>query len=130
MNSAGGSFGLSFGLAMAGGVLLATLSLAFTHMTESSDVIPPAQQQQIADTLEHDAQVVSNTQLERAARRRTPRPCRTRSCASTTTRPSSRCRSPCSCRSSPACSGCCNAFRMMRLPDIKPSAELEGAALG
>src|SRR6185312_15913988 len=64
VNSAGGSFGLSFGLAIAGGVLLATLSVAFTHMTKSSDVIPPAQQQQIADKLEHDAEVVSNTQLQ------------------------------------------------------------------
>src|SRR6185295_18026219 len=64
VNSAGGSFGLSFGLAMAGGILLATLSLAFTNKTDASAVIPNAQQQQIADTLEHDAQVVSNTQLE------------------------------------------------------------------
>ena len=31
VNSASGSFGLSFGLAVAGGVLLATLSLAFTN---------------------------------------------------------------------------------------------------
>ena len=65
VNSAGGSFGLSFGLAVAGGILLATLSLAFTNKTESSTVLRPAQQNQIADTLEHDAQVVSNTQLER-----------------------------------------------------------------
>jgi EmrB/QacA subfamily drug resistance transporter len=64
VNSAGGSFGLSFGLAVAGGILLATLSLAFTNKTESSTVIRPAQQEQIAETLEHDAQVVSNTQLE------------------------------------------------------------------
>src|SRR5205823_2410133 len=42
-----------------------TLSIAFTSMTESSKVIPAAQQQQIARTLEHDAQVVSNTQLAR-----------------------------------------------------------------
>jgi MFS family permease len=32
VNSASGSFGLSFGLAVAGGVLLATLSLAFTNL--------------------------------------------------------------------------------------------------
>src|SRR5918994_5495911 len=63
VNSASGSFGLSFGLAVAGGVLLATLSLAFTNMTNASPVIPSAQQQQIAQTLEHDAQVVSNSQL-------------------------------------------------------------------
>ncbi len=64
VNSASGSFGLSFGLAVAGGVLLATLSLAFTNMTNASPVIPSTQQQQIAQTLEDDAQVVSNTQLD------------------------------------------------------------------
>ena len=64
VNSAAGSFGLSFGLAVAGGVLLATLSLAFTNMTNASPVIPSTQQQQIAQTLEDDAQVVSNTQLD------------------------------------------------------------------
>ncbi len=64
VNSASGSFGLSFGLAVAGGVLLAALSLAFTNMTNASPVIPSDQQQQIAQTLEDDAQVVSNTQLE------------------------------------------------------------------
>jgi hypothetical protein len=36
VNSAGGSFGLSFGLALAGGVMLATLSVAFITMTEAS----------------------------------------------------------------------------------------------
>ena len=64
VNSASGSFGLSFGLAVAGGILLATLSLAFTNMTNASPVIPSSQQQQIAQTLEDDAQVVSNTQLD------------------------------------------------------------------
>lgn len=65
VNSASGSFGLSLGLAMAGGVLLAALSFSFTNLTESSKVIPPDQQQQIATTMEHDAEVVSNTDLER-----------------------------------------------------------------
>jgi MFS family permease len=65
VNSASGSFGLSFGLAVAGGVLLAALSLAFTNMTESSKVIPPAQQQQIAQTMEDDAEVMRNTDLEK-----------------------------------------------------------------
>jgi EmrB/QacA subfamily drug resistance transporter len=64
VNSAAGSFGLSFGLAFAGAILLATLSLAFTHMAEASDVLRPAQQQQVADTLEHSAEFMSNTQLE------------------------------------------------------------------
>ncbi len=105
VNSASGSFGLSFGLAVAGGVLLATLSLAFTNMTNASPVIPSTQQQQIAQTLEDDAQVVSNTQLdelladEPAGRQGgDPR-------ASTPTRRTSRFRWRCSCRSSRACSG-------------------------
>jgi EmrB/QacA subfamily drug resistance transporter len=63
VNSAAGSFGLSFGLAMAGGLMLAALSVSFTHMTENSQVIPQAQQQQIAATLENDAEIMSNSAL-------------------------------------------------------------------
>ena len=48
VNSAAGSFGLSFGLAMAGGVMLATLAFAFTAAAESSTVLSPAEQQQVA----------------------------------------------------------------------------------
>jgi len=61
VNSAGGSFGLAF----AGAILLAVLSSSFTSMAHSSTVLSPAEQQQVAKTLEHDAQVVSNTQLEK-----------------------------------------------------------------
>ena len=64
VNSAAGSFGLSFGLAFAGAIMLATLSIAFTDLAESSDVLPPADQQQVAEVLEDDAEVLSNTQLE------------------------------------------------------------------
>ena len=64
VNSAAGSFGLSFGLAFAGAILLATLSIAFTDMAESSKVLAPAEQQQVANALEDDAEVMSNTQLE------------------------------------------------------------------
>ena len=64
VNSAAGSFGLSFGLAFAGAIMLATLSIAFTEKTEASDVLPPAIQEQVADRLEDDAQVLSTTQLE------------------------------------------------------------------
>ena len=67
VNSASGSFGLSFGLAVAGAVLLAVLSISFTNMTEDSAVIPPDGQQQIADTLENDAEIMSNTQIEELA---------------------------------------------------------------
>ena len=42
VNSAAGSFGLSFGLAFAGAIMLATLAFTFTNMAEASTVLPPA----------------------------------------------------------------------------------------
>ena len=65
VNSAGGSFGLSFGLAFAGAILLAALSLSFTSMAQSSTVLSGAEQQQVSKVLEHDAEVVSDTQLQK-----------------------------------------------------------------
>jgi EmrB/QacA subfamily drug resistance transporter len=64
VNSAAGSFGLSFGLAFAGAIMLATLSVSFTQLADSSTVLPPDAKQQVAQVLEEDAQVLSNTQLE------------------------------------------------------------------
>ncbi|HET7445691.1 MAG TPA: MFS transporter [Solirubrobacterales bacterium] len=63
INSATGSFGLSLGLAFAGAVMLAALSIAFTDKAESSPVLAPAEQQRVADALEDDAQVMSDAQL-------------------------------------------------------------------
>jgi len=63
VNSAAGSFGLSFGLAFAGAIMLATLSLAFTHLADNSTVLRPAQQQQVSAALEDDAELMTNTQL-------------------------------------------------------------------
>lgn len=62
-NSAAGSFGLSFGLASAGAILLASLAFGFVREAESSEVLAPAEQQQVARVLDDDAQVMSNTQL-------------------------------------------------------------------
>ncbi len=64
VNSAAGSFGLSFGLAFAGAIMLATLSIAFTKASEDSTVLPAAAQEQVAEALEDDAEVMSNTALE------------------------------------------------------------------
>ncbi|MFC6160131.1 MFS transporter [Kribbella sp. NPDC058693] len=64
VNSAAGSFGLSFGLAFAGAIMLATLSFTFTNKAEASTVLQPAQQEQVATALEHDAEVMTNTGLE------------------------------------------------------------------
>ena len=65
VNSASGSFGLSFGLAFAGAIMLATLSITFTQKAQDSAVLPAAAQQQVAHALENDAEVLSNTQLEK-----------------------------------------------------------------
>jgi hypothetical protein len=64
VNSAVSSFGLSVGLAFGGAILLAALSITFTNKSEASDVLSPTEQQQVADVLEHDAQVMSDAQLE------------------------------------------------------------------
>ena len=64
VNSAAGSFGLSFGLAFAGALMLATLAVTFTAGAEASTVLPAADQERVARTLEDNAQVMSNTQLD------------------------------------------------------------------
>jgi EmrB/QacA subfamily drug resistance transporter len=129
VNSAAGSFGLSFGLAMAGGVLLATLSVAFTKMTEASDVIPAAQQSQIADALEQDAEVVSNSELERVLARE-PEQVR-EEVLQINDDATERALQVALLIPILACvAGLLNAFRMLRLPDIKPSAAIEDATLG
>ncbi len=72
VNSAAGSFGLSFGLAFAGAIMLATLSFTFTKQAEASTVLQPAQQVQVADALENDAEVMSNTDLEKVLVKQPP----------------------------------------------------------
>ena len=64
VNSAAGSFGLSFGLAVAGAIMLATLALSFTQLSASSTVLTGDEHQQVAAALEEDAQIMSDTQLQ------------------------------------------------------------------
>ena len=114
---------------MAGGVLLAVLALSFTNLTDESSVIPPVQQELIADTLEEDAEVMSDTQLERlladepediqAEILRINAEARDRSLQVALLVPLLA-----------GLLGLLNSFRMRRLPDPAPSASLEGAALG
>jgi len=65
VNSAVSSFGLSVGLAFAGAILLAALSITFTNKAEASKVLAPAEQERVADVLEDDAQVMSDAQLKK-----------------------------------------------------------------
>jgi MFS family permease len=129
VNSAAGSFGLSFGLAMAGGLMLAALSFSFTYNTENSTVIPPADQQQIAATLEDDAEVMSNTQL---AQQITGQPAAVEA-EIVAINHDARNRSFQIALLVPllaALAGLGNSFRMLRLPDQKPSSSLDGMDFG
>ena len=128
VNSAAGSFGLSFGLAMAGGIMLWALALSFTHLTETSTVIPPAQQHVSAE-LEHDAEVMSNTQLQQQITGEPPAVEAEILAINTQARN----RSLQVALLVPAIAsliGLGNSFRMLRLPDITPAADTEGASLG
>jgi EmrB/QacA subfamily drug resistance transporter len=129
VNSAAGSFGLSFGLAMAGGIMLWALALSFTHLTEQSTVIPPAQQQQIAAKMETNAEVMSNTQLQQQISGE-PQEVQDAVLAINT---HARNRSLQVALLVPAIAGLlglANSFRMRRLPDIKPAAPIEGLDFG
>jgi EmrB/QacA subfamily drug resistance transporter len=129
VNSAGNSFGLSFGLAIAGGILLAALSMSFVSMTESSTVIPPADQEQIATVLEDNAEFVSTTQLEELLADQPDEI--QQEIIDINTAAGNRALQVAMLVPILACLlGFMNSFRMMRLPDVKPSAAVEGAALG
>jgi EmrB/QacA subfamily drug resistance transporter len=129
VNSAGGSFGLSFGLAFAGAIMLATLSFTFTNMAEGSDVLPKAAQERVADALEDDAQVLSNTQLTQQLKGQPPE-IRDEIVRINT---DARHRALQVALLVPILAGLLgllNAFRMMRIPDPKPSSSVEGMVLG
>jgi len=129
VNSAAGSFGLSFGLAMAGGLMLAALSFSFTQNVQNSTVIPPADQQHIAATLEDDAEVMSNTQL---AQQITGQPAAVEA-EVVAINHDARNRSLQIALLVPllaALAGLGNSFRMLRLPDQKPSSSLDGMDFG
>jgi EmrB/QacA subfamily drug resistance transporter len=129
VNSAAGSFGLSFGLAMAGGILLATLSLSLTNMSEDSTVIPPAQQHAIADKLDEDAEVVSDEQVEEVFAEE-PQAVQAEVVQINSDATDLSLQVALLVPILAGLIGLFNSFRMMRLPEITPSASIEGAALG
>ncbi|MGH3925862.1 MAG: MFS transporter, partial [Pseudonocardiaceae bacterium] len=129
VNSAAGSFGLSFGLAFAGAIMLAALSITFTNMAQASTVLSPAEQQQVAQGLEDDAELMSNTELEQllvgqpeAVQDEIIR-------INTDARPLAL-QVALLIPILAGLIGLFNSFRMMRLPDAKPSGSVEGVAWG
>ncbi len=129
VNSASGSFGLSFGLAFAGAIMLATLSITFTNMAEASSVLSPTEQQRVAEGLEDDAEVLSNTQLEELLSGQ-PEDVQDEIVRINTDARPRALQVALLVPILAALAGLLNAFRMMRLPDPAPSSAVEGMALG
>lgn len=129
VNSAAGSFGLSFGLAFAGAIMLATLSLTFTNMANASKVLPPAEQEQVAQALEDDAEVMSNTQLEQLLVGQ-PDDIKAEIIRINTDARPLALQVALLVPILAAVLGLLNSFRMMRLPDPTPSAAAEGMGFG
>ena len=129
VNSAAGSFGLSFGLAFAGAIMLASLSSAFTHMAESSTVLSAPEQQQVATALENDAEVMSNTQLEEQLVGQPPETKAEIIRINTDARPLAL-QIALLIPILAGLIGLFNSFRMMRLPDPTPSGSAEGVITG
>jgi len=129
VNSAAGSFGLSFGLAFAGAIMLAALSVAFTAEANASDVLAPAQQDQVAQALEDDAEVMSNTQLTEQLAGQPPEVQAEIVRINTDVRPLAL-QIGLLIPILSALVGLVNSFRMARLPDLRPSGAIEGLDLG
>jgi hypothetical protein len=129
VNSAAGSFGLSFGLAFAGAIMLATLSIVFTDMADSSAVLSQPEQQRVAQALKDDAEVMSNTQLDELLAGQPADVQAEILRINTDARP----RALQVALAIPLLAsliGLFNGFRMTRMPDPEPSAAVEGAAFG
>jgi hypothetical protein len=109
--------------------MLAALSASFSQMTESSEVIPSAEQHQIAAALEDGAEVMSNTQLEQQI---TGQPAAVKA-EILAINDDARNLSLQIALLVPLLAGLVglgNSFRMMRLPDQTPKAPLEGMDFG
>jgi MFS family permease len=129
VNSAAGSFGLSFGLAFAGAIMLATLSFSFTNMAQSSTVLTAPEQQRVGDALEHDAEVMSNTQLRHQLAGQ-PQQTQDEIISINTDARHRALQVALLIPILAGLAGLFNSFRMVRIPDPAPSSALEGMSLG
>jgi hypothetical protein len=109
--------------------MLAALSFAFTSMASSSTVLSAPEQQTVATALENDAEVMSNTQLEEQLAGQPPQTQAEIIRINTDARPLAL-QIALLIPILAGLIGLFNAFRMMRLPDPKPSGSAEGMVLG
>ena len=128
VNSAISSFGLSVGLAFAGAILLAALSIAFTNKSDASNVLPPAEKEHVADVLEDDAQVMSDAGLEEQLAEQPPEIREEIVRINEDARPQAL-QVALLVPLSASILGLFFSFRMMRLPDPAPSRPAEAASV-
>ena len=129
VNSAGGSFGLAFGLAFAGAIMLASLSLVFTHKASSSTVLSQRQQHQVGTALQKNAEVLSNTHLEELLKGKPPNVQKEILRINTEARPIAL-QIALLVPLLAALLGLVMGFRMTRLPDPEPSSAAESLLAG
>ena len=92
-------------------------------------MIPPAQQQQISADLEHDAEIMSNTQLQQQIAGE-PKAVQTEILAINTHARNLSLQDALIVPVLASLLGFANSFRMRRLPDITPVADIDGVGLG
>ena len=109
--------------------MLAALSLSFTNQTNDSAVIPAAQKQQISNTLEDDAQVMSDTQLN-ALLTEEPQAVQDEILRINTHARDVSLQVALLVSVLASLIGLLNSFRMRRLPDLAPSGSVEETTLG
>src|SRR4029453_16008131 len=129
VNSDGGAFGLSFGLALAGAIMLAALPSTVTDRAKTRPVLAPSQEQQVAQALKDDAELMSNTQLEQQLESQPEQIQDEIIRINTDARPLAL-QVALLVPILASLAGLFNSFRMMRLPDLKPSGSVAGMALG
>jgi len=129
VNSVSGSFGLSFGLAFAGAIMLATLAFTFNTLAHDSTVLPPPEQERVAMALEEDAEVMSNSQLTELLKDEPPQIQAEIIRINTEARPIAL-QVALLVPIIAGLLGLLNSFRMSRLRDIAPSSAAEGMTIG
>ena len=129
VNSAGGSFGLSFGLAFAGAIMLASLSLVSRRRRSGATSSRRPSSSQLADGLEHNAEVMTNTELDRLLAGQPADVEAEILRINTDARPIAL-QIALLVPLVAALLGLLNGFRMTRLPDPEPSSAAEGMVLG
>jgi hypothetical protein len=129
VNSAGGSFGLSFGLALGGSLMLISLAFNFTNLTNDSTVLPPDDKEQIAAVLEEDAEVMSTTALE-AQLAGEPEAIQDEVIRINDEARSRGLQVALLVPLLAGLIGLFNSFRMVGLPEVKPKADIEAYSMG